>query len=179
MSATAERAATADAHTISRRILDAMESGGPEDFDELCHPLFFNHEQLEEPPASRGHGPATAYATALWLREAFADLRWEIHDVVSEDDLIVFHCTMSGRHVKPFVAYAEDGSVDEAFPPTGRRFETTQTHWMRVLDGKMIEHWANRDDLGTAKQLGWAPPSPVYLIRMTLAKRRARRAHAA
>jgi predicted ester cyclase len=179
MSATAERAATPDAQDISRRILDAMETGGPEAFEEVCHPLFFNHEQLEEPPGSRGRGPATAYATALWLREAFDDLRWEIHDVVAEGDLIAFHSTMSGRHVRPFVGYAEDATVDEVFPPTGKRFETTQTHWMRVVDDKVIEHWANRDDLGTAKQLGWVPPTPVYLLRMALAKRRARRAHAA
>jgi predicted ester cyclase len=83
---------------------------------------------------------------------------------------------MSGRHVAPFVAYDADGRVDEVFPPTGRRFETTQTHWLRVVDGKVVEHWANRDDLGMAKQLGWAPPSPVYLLRMALAKRRARTA---
>jgi predicted ester cyclase len=179
MSAIVERAATPDAHAISRRVLDVMETGSREDFEEVCHPLFFNHEQLDEPPASRGRGPATAHATALWLREAFADLRWEIHEVVSEGDLVVFHCTMSGRHVRPFVSYAEDGSVDEVFPPTGRRFETTQTHWMRIVDDRLIEHWANRDDLGTAKQLGWVPPTPVYLVRMALAKRRARRAGAA
>ena len=36
----------------------------------------------------------------------------------------------------------------------------------------MIEHWANRDDLGMAMQLG-VPPRPRYLARMALAKRRA------
>ena len=145
------------------------------DFDEVCHPDFFNHEQFDEPPAARGRGPATAHATALWLRDAFADLRWEVNEVIAEGDLVVIHCTMSGRHVNPFVAYSRDGSVDEAFPPTGERFATTQTHWLRIADGKAIEHWANRDDLGTAKQLGWVPPTPRYLLRMALAKRRARR----
>ena len=43
----------------------------------------------------------------------------------------------------------------------------------------MIEHWANRDDLGTAKQLAWVPPTPLYLARMAIAKRRARRTSAA
>ena len=37
-----------------------------------------------------------------------------------------------------------------------------------------VEHWANRDDMGTAAQLGWVPPSPLYLLRMARAKRRAR-----
>ena len=60
-------------------------------------------------------------------------------------------------------------------PPTGRSFATTQSHWFRVADGTVIEHWANRDDIGTAQQLGWVPPSPRYLLRMSRARREARR----
>ena len=83
---------------------------------------------------------------------------------------------MSGRHVRTFIGYEEDARVEEAFPPTGKTFATTQTHWLRIADGRVIEHWANRDDLGTAFQLGWVPPSPLYLLRAAVAKRRARRA---
>ena len=132
-------------------------------------------EAIDEPPASRRRGPAAFHVTKVWLHEAWADLRWEIHDVVAEGDLVVVHCTMSGRHVRDFVAFRPDGEVADAFPPTGRTFATTQTHWLRVADGLVTEHWANRDDLGTAAQLGWVPPSPAYLLRMALAKRRARR----
>ena len=160
---------------IAQRSLDIMQSGDFADFEELVHPDGFNHEQFDEPPASRGRGPATWYATAIWLREAFADLSWEIHHVVAQDDLIAFHCTMAGRHVGPFVAYDQDAGIDEVFPPTGKSFSSTQTHWLRIADGQIIEHWANRDDLGMAKQAGWVPPSPIYLVRMALAKRRARR----
>ena len=39
----------------------------------------------------------------------------------------------------------------------------------------VIEHWANRDDLGMAQQAGWVPPTPLFLLRMALAKRKARR----
>jgi hypothetical protein len=62
------------------------------------------------------------------------------------------------------------------FPPTRRRFAATQTHWFRIADGLVIEHWANRDDNGQAMQLGWIPPSPIYLLRMQLATRKAKRA---
>lgn len=162
---------------LALRSIEIMGNGSRADFDEVIHPGFVNHEAKDEPPASRvSHGPDAAYATALWLRGAYAELRWEIHEVVTERDLVVVHCTMRGRHVGDFVAYDEHGDVEEVFPPTGEQFASTQTHWLRVADGKLVEHWANRDDLGTAKQLGWVPPTPVYLVRMALAKRRAKRA---
>jgi len=166
-----------DAESIALRSFELMEHGTLEDFERLIHPACVNHEAKDEPPAARqAHGPAAVHATAQWLRAAFSDLRWEIHEVVAERDLVVVHCTMSGRQTGVFVAYDENAEVKEAFPPTGRTFATTQTHWIRVQDGMFAEHWANRDDLGTAEQLGWVPPTPRYLVRMALAKRRARRA---
>jgi predicted ester cyclase len=160
---------------VALRSIELMRDGTLADFEELIHPDAVNHEAKDEPPESRGRGPRPFYATALWLRDAFAELDWEIHTVVAEDDLVVVHCTMSGRHARTFVAYDADACVADAFPATGKRFATTQTHWIRVAGGQLVEHWANRDDLGTAMQLGWAPPSPRYLLRMALAKRRARR----
>jgi predicted ester cyclase len=134
-----------------------------------------NREAENEPPDTRGGGPAAMYATARWLRTAFSDLAWEIHEAVQDGDLVVVHGTMSGRQTGPFVAYAPDGEITAVFPPLGRTFACTQTHWFRMRDGKVAEHWANRDDLGMGQQLGWTPPSPVYIARMLLARRRMRR----
>jgi predicted ester cyclase len=158
---------------VALRSFALMRDGTLADFEALIHPDAVNHEAKDEPPASRGRGPRPFHATALWLREAFADLDWDIHTTVVEGDLAVVHCTMTGRHVDAFVAFDAEARVADAFPPTGKRFAVTQTHWMRVAGGRLIEHWANRDDLGMAMQLGWAPPSPRYLVRMALAKRRA------
>lgn len=167
-----------NAEAIALRSIEIMGTGTREDFEEVIHARFLNHEAKDEPPEARQpHGPAAAWATAVWLRTAFADLRWEIHEVVAERDLVVVHCTMTGRHTADFVSYDAEANVKEAFPPTGKRFRSTQTHWIRVADGKAIEHWANRDDLGMAEELGWVPPTPAYLIRMAIAKRRAKRAH--
>ena len=57
-------------------------------------------------------------------------------------------------------------------PPTGKAFAITQTHWFRTRDGVITEHWANRDDLAMARQAGWVPPSPGFLLRAAIAKRR-------
>ncbi len=164
-----------NAEAVVLRSIEIMGGSPLERFYELFHPECVNHEAKAEPPATRGRGPEAMYATALWLQAAYADLTWEVHEVLAERDLVAVHCTMSGRHVGDFVTYTEDGAVGDVFPPTGKRFATTQSHWFRVRDGQVVEHWANRDDLGTAQQLGWVPPTPPYLVRMALAKRRARR----
>jgi predicted ester cyclase len=157
------------------RSIHMMADGNLSDFEAVVHPDARNREAAAEPSACRGTGPAAFYATALWLRSAYADLRWEIHDMVVDGDLVVVHATMSGRQVGTFVGYGPDGMPAQAFPARNKTFGTTQTHWLRVADGKVIEHWANRDDLGTAAQLGWVPPSPVYVFKMMLATRKARR----
>ena len=41
--------------------------------------------------------------------------------------------------------------------PTGKRVSPQQSHWFRVVDGKVAEHWAVRDDLGTLRQVGALP----------------------
>jgi predicted ester cyclase len=165
-----------NAEEVALRSFEVMAHGVREDFEALIAPDWVNHEAEDEPPEARQpYGPAACEATALWLRAAYSDLRWEIHEVVAERDLVVVHCTMSGRHTGDFIAYDEHAQVDEVFPPTGKAFSSSQTHWMRVAAGRISEHWANRDDLGMAKQLGWAPPSPLYITRMALARRRARR----
>jgi predicted ester cyclase len=164
-----------NAEAVVLRSIRMMAEGELADFHEVVHPDCFNHESKDEPPATRGRGAEAMYATALWLRSAYAELKWDVHEVVVERDLVVVHCTMSGRHTGDFVTYTEDGEVGDVFPPTDQRFATTQSHWFRVRDGLVVEHWANRDDLGTAKQLAWVPPTPRYLLRMALAKRRARR----
>jgi predicted ester cyclase len=169
-------AAASGAEALCRRALQIMADGTLADFEAVVHPAAVNREAVAEPPACRGAGPAAYFATALWLRAAYADLHWAVHHVVAAGDLVVLHTTMSGRHVGTFVSYDASGRPAQAFPPTGRAFASTQTHWFRLADGTVIEHWANRDDLGTATQLGWAPPALPYLVRMALATRRARRA---
>ncbi len=170
---------TADeAKALAVHSMQIMVDGRREDFDAVVHPDAINHEGKDEPPESRGRGPAAFYATALWLREWFTDLAFEIHEVVIEGDLVVVHNTMSGRQTGTATIYGPDGRVEQAMPATGKPFATTQTHWLRIRDGQVVEHWANRDDQGTAMQLGWIPPTPWFLLKALVATRRARRREA-
>jgi predicted ester cyclase len=164
-----------DPKSIAVRSIHTMAHGSRADFDAVIHPQAVDRENNVQPPPSRVPGPAGFYSTALWLRAAFADLHYDIHQVIANGDLVAVNSTMNGHHVAPFVVYTDDGQVDTAFPPTNKTFAMTQSHWFRIEEGKVIEHWANRDDLGQAKQLGWLPPTPAYLIRMIRAKRLAKR----
>lgn len=143
------------------RFIEVMERGDLDDFREITHPDAENDEAVNEPLACRGRGPEPAYATALWLRSMFSDLRWEIHEAVGERDLVVAYTTMTGRHTGPYERYGPDGELVLNRPATGLPFETRQTHWFRLAEGRYLGHWANRDDLGMATQLGFlgAPPA--------------------
>lgn len=159
---------------VCLRWMEALAHGSREDMAAVVHPEGTNRESVIGPPAARGRGPDAFYATALWLREAFAELRFEVHDAVAEDDVVALHATMHGRSAGDFVRYDEDAKPMFAFPGNGNRIGTTQTHWFRVADGKVIEHWANRDDIGTAEQLLGRVPSPRELARMAAATVRVR-----
>jgi hypothetical protein len=96
------------ASDLAVRSIRIMADGDRADFEAVIHPNAVNREGDAEPPECRVGGPAGFYATALWLRTAFADLAYEIHHVVANGNLVAIHSTMSGRHVAPFAVYTAD-----------------------------------------------------------------------
>lgn len=151
---------TTDARThVEQRFAD-MADGDLDAFRRTSHPAATNRESENEPPACRVPGPEGIHATALWLRGMFSDLHWDVHEVVADGELVAVHATMTGRHTGPFTKYGPRGNLVMDRPPTGRTVATTQSHWFRFVDGLIIEHWANRDDLGMATQLGFLGPPP-------------------
>ena len=80
-----------------------------------------------------------------WLHGAFDDMDYEVEDVFGEGDRVVLRVTLHATHAREFMGR----------PATGRRFSMSQTHIFRVEDGKVAEHWANRDDAGMMRQLGF------------------------
>ena len=137
---------------------------------------YFNHRCADEPMETRQRGPEALQATIRWLHRAFTDMRFEFHEVLVVGDRAVARVTLHARQHGPFVVHdSPDGRVTDAFPSNGRSFAVPQTHWFRIADGAIAEHDAVRDDLGMAKQLGWIPPKPIFIIRMLLLVRRERR----
>ena len=86
-----------------------------------------------------------------WLRRAFSDQRWEIHQVIGEGDTVVVHATHHARHTGELMG----------IPPTGREVAYGYVHIVRFAGGKVVEHWGVRDDMTLMRQLGVLPDRTV------------------
>ncbi|HVF78177.1 MAG TPA: ester cyclase [Solirubrobacteraceae bacterium] len=76
------------------------------------------------------------------------DSRSEINTLVAEGDQVVVFLTWSGTH------RGEVRIAGRRFPPTAARFSVQQVHRYRVLDRRIVEHAAVRDDLSLLRQRG-------------------------
>jgi predicted ester cyclase len=81
------------------------------------------------------------------LTTAFPDHRIDIVDMVAEGDKVVMRITFSGTHQGSYMGIA----------PTGKHFTMELINITRVVNGKAVEHWGVRDDLGMLQQLGVIP----------------------
>ena len=85
--------------------------------------------------------------TVQWMRSSFGDLSYEVEDAIAEDDRVVLRVISRGLQTGEFMA----------FPAIGKELAVKQIHVYRIVDGKVLEHWAVRDDLGQGIQLGFIP----------------------
>jgi predicted ester cyclase len=111
--------------------------------DELVAPDFLNHEA----PPGRNRGPESMRGLATMLRTAFPDLRFTIEELVAEGETVAGRLTMSSTDEGPLMG----------MPPTGRSVRQDHMHFVRFRDGKAVEHWGVRDELGMMQQLGVIP----------------------
>ncbi len=84
---------------------------------------------------------------------AFPDYHTEIHELVAADDLVIERSTVTGTH-SGVAKGRHNGGMLVDIAPTFRRFEIQHIHWWKLRDGKVIAHYAGRDDLGLMRQLG-------------------------
>jgi len=88
------------------------------------------------------------------LRTAMPDLHTETIEMVSDGEVVVCRSILTGTHLgTPEIPFVQ-GGVFAMIAPAGKCIEMMQMHWFRVRDGKIVEHWAVRDDLTMARQLG-------------------------
>jgi len=82
------------------------------------------------------------------LFTAFPDLHGTIQDIIAEGDKVVDRMTCEGTHQGMFMGA----------PPTGKRVKWSFIDINQIVDGKVVEHWAEVDTMGIMQQLGVVPP---------------------
>ena len=126
--------------TLIRRHFDAIWNQGQLAVaDEIVSPAYVSHLPLPGQPSGIA---GFKYAVQL-LRASFPDLQLTIEDLIAEGDRVVARLTARGTHRAAF----------RGIPPTGREVVWTGIRIFRIADGKIVEHWANWDDLGLNQQL--------------------------
>jgi len=113
--------------------------------DEVTAVDFIDHDPMvaELPP-----GPEGVKQEFSMLRAAFPDLHVTVEDMVAEGDKVVSRLTMRGTHKGEFMGIA----------PTGKQITVAVIDILRIVGGKIVEHWNIVDNLGMMQQLSVVPP---------------------
>jgi predicted ester cyclase len=80
-------------------------------------------------------------------RTAFPDLQFTIEDHIAEGNKVATRVTLRGTHSGRYLDIA----------PTGKKITVSGMTISHVVDGKIVEIWITRDDLGLLQQLGVVP----------------------
>lgn len=136
--------------SLLRRYHDAFNTRDPEVIAAFAADDLVNHAAISE-----AQGRAGMQRILGKLFKAMPDLTSTLEDVIAEGDRVVCRVHLRGTQTGPFEM------TRVSLPATGREVSTEQVHVFRVADGKLVEHWAGRDDIGMLRQLGHLPGAAV------------------
>jgi steroid delta-isomerase-like uncharacterized protein len=131
-----------DAKALVRRFYEETWNNGQLDVvDELFAPDYVRHDLRAGVAAS---GPQGQKDIATAFRAAFPDLRFVVDFVLAEGDLVAARWTANGTNTGSW------GGIE----PTGKQVSFSAINVFRFAEGKVVELWNHRDDLGLMEQLG-------------------------
>ena len=130
---------------VARRLADEVFSqGNMSTFDEIFADAYVNHTMpVPGVPGTKAGFKQVVLAT----REAFPDVQVDVKDIVAEGEYAVFRDVVHATSRGEFMGVA----------PNGKRIQWTEMHFLRIVGGQIVEHWANFDQVGILRQLGVIP----------------------
>lgn len=131
--------------TANKAIIQrAFECWNKRDFSGIAE--LFSDCIYHSPPTGELKGEAyKKYFTSLL--NAFPDGRLKMTDEVGEGDKVVIRWSFTGTHKAQLMGIAS----------TGKQVAFTGMSITRIVDGKIVEAWEERDSLGMMQQLGLVP----------------------
>jgi predicted ester cyclase len=138
--------AEANKATMRRFVEEGINQSNEAVFLDLLNPEVVDHNARPGLPAGR----AGWNLYRKLFRAAFPDGKWAIAGIVAEGDLVAARASFTGTHQGELFGIA----------PTGKQVTLSATYICRLANDKIVERWANSDELGMLQQLG-AIPAPA------------------
>ena len=120
---------------LIRRLFEEVLNGGKrEALEEIISPDQVEHAAL---PGQEAGGPEGVNQRLAVIRAAFPDLRWDLENVIADEEKAVARWMMEATS----------------------RGEFMDIDVYRVASGQVTEHWHEMDTLGLMQQVGVVPGS--------------------
>jgi predicted ester cyclase len=134
--------------TVRRFVEEFQDQHQVEAVDELVSRDFVNHSGTvrDVPGMERATDFEGMKEIDRMYRKSFPEQRVTIRDMAADGDKVWTYKTFSAVHTGEFMGIA----------PTGKTVTIDAIDIMRVVDGKIVEHWAVQDVWGLMRQLGAA-----------------------
>jgi len=131
---------------IAQALTEALHGGDVAELYELLSPEFVSHFPGIPQPMNREQ--YIQFNNAVMV--AFPDFRQTVEDMIAEGNKVALRMRGRGTHKGVF----------QGVSPTGKQFEITGMAIRRIVNDKIVEEWANPDQLGLMQQLEIIPRRP-------------------
>jgi predicted ester cyclase len=134
---------------LAREIIEAFHADDINRIGSLVTEDFTDHGAPPWAPQGRA-----GYLQIMGFLKNVLQVRYEIHEVVADGDLVAARATVHGVHNTGHLGFA----------PTGKPYAMATMHMYRAEGGLLAEHWGVRDELSVLWQVGaLKAPEPMAL----------------
>src|SRR4051794_23824633 len=120
-----------------------MNTGDLDRIPDLCAEDVVDHESPPEMP----QGIEGVRTFVQMFREGFPDVKVTVEDALEAGDRVAARSRFTGTHDGEFMGV----------PATGNRVDVEVMDFIRVADGKCVEHWGVTDNMTLMQQIGAIP----------------------
>jgi predicted ester cyclase len=133
---------------LAAEVIDAMNKRQLDRIRDLVTDDFVDYgSPVPLPPGPEGYISILTFVTTV------LQVRYEVHDVVSDGDMVALRAT----------AHGVNAVAPQGIEPTGRPFAMKTAHFFRSRDGLLCEHWGIRDELDMLYQVGALIPPEMAM----------------
>lgn len=131
---------TEENKNIVRRYQEIYNSNNLDELDNIVALDVLMPKIMPDMPSGLDGAKAVHQKTLIGM----PDFRTEIQDLIAENDKVVARVLMTGTHTGDFYG----------IPATGKHVEFTGVFIVRIVNGKIVEHWGEEDSYSLLLQLG-------------------------